>query len=184
MATDRRVWATERTWAIKGVSDRTRAAALEAAHAAGLTVGQWVEEVLARATEEARHPKPSPAGVEVTERINQRLRPVEEELGRIAARLASLEGRIDRGARPEPAVETAAPLSPVVEEPEASERAEAGPAGAPRKRPGRQRRELPEPVRLRIEELHRAGRSAYAISRELGISYPTVRAHMKSLEAE
>jgi hypothetical protein len=62
MATGRRVWATGRTWAIKGVSDRTRAAVLEAAHGAGLTVGEWVEQVLARATEEARHPKPSPAG--------------------------------------------------------------------------------------------------------------------------
>ncbi len=107
MATGRRAWATERTWAIKGVSDRTRAAVLEAAHGAGLTVGEWVEQGLARATEEAQHPKPSPAGVDVTERINQRLRPVEEELGRIAERLASLEGRIDRGGRPEPADETA-----------------------------------------------------------------------------
>lgn len=34
MATERRAWTTERTWAIKGVSDRTRDAALEAAHAA------------------------------------------------------------------------------------------------------------------------------------------------------
>ena len=181
MATDRRAWATERTWAIKGVSDRTRAAALKAAHGAGLTVGQWVEQVLARAAEEARYPKPSPAGAAVTELINQRLRPVEEELGRIAERLASLEGRIDRGGRPEPADETAAPPSPAVAEPEASERAEAGPAGAPRRRPGRQRRELPEPVRLRIEELHGAGRSMYAISKELGIPYSVVYAYVKAL---
>ena len=61
MATDRRAWAAERTWAIKGVSDRTRAAALEAAHGAGLTVGAWVEQVLARAAEEARHPRPPAA---------------------------------------------------------------------------------------------------------------------------
>lgn len=37
-----------RTWAIKGVSDRTRQAVLEAASAAGLTVGEWVEQALAR----------------------------------------------------------------------------------------------------------------------------------------
>ena len=136
MATGRRVWATERTWAIKGVSDRTRAAVLEAAHGAGLTVGQWVEQVLARATEEARHPKPSPAGAAVTERINQRLRPVEEELGRIAERLASLEGRIDRGGRPEPAGETAAPLSP-------RRRRGAGGERARRGRPSRRAEETP-----------------------------------------
>ncbi len=92
MATDRRAWATERTWAIKGISDGTRAAALEAAHAAGLTVGEWVDQALTRAAEEARHPKP-PAATreEVTGLLDERLRPIEEALGRIAERLASLE---------------------------------------------------------------------------------------------
>ena len=47
-----------RTWAIKGVSDRTRQAVLEAASAAGLTVGEWVEQALARAAEGARNPRP------------------------------------------------------------------------------------------------------------------------------
>ena len=47
-----------RTWAIKEVSDRTRQAVLEAASAAGLTVGEWVEQALARAAEEARNPRP------------------------------------------------------------------------------------------------------------------------------
>ena len=50
-----------RTWAIKGVSDRTRQAVLEAASAAGLTVGEWVEQARARAAEGARNPRP-PAG--------------------------------------------------------------------------------------------------------------------------
>ena len=44
--------------AIKGVSDRTRQAVLEAASAAGLTVGEWVEQALARAAEGARNPRP------------------------------------------------------------------------------------------------------------------------------
>ncbi len=43
------------------------------------------------------------------------------------------------------------------------------------KAPGR-RRGLAEEVRARIGELHRAGRSAYAISKELGVSYNAVRA--------
>ena len=92
MATDRRAWVAERPWAIKGVSDRTRAAALEVAHEAGLTVGAWLEQVLARATEEARHPKPAAATrEEVAGLLDERLQPVEETLGRIAERLASLE---------------------------------------------------------------------------------------------
>ena len=49
------------------------------------------------------------------------------------------------------------------------------------KAPGR--RGLPEEVSARIAELHRAGRSAYAISKELGVSYNTVRAHVRALEA-
>jgi hypothetical protein len=92
MATERRAWATERTWTIKGVSDRTREAVLEAAHAAGLTVGEWVDQALTRAAEEARHPKPLAATrEEVSGLLDARLRPVEEALGRIAERLASLE---------------------------------------------------------------------------------------------
>ncbi len=39
-----------------------------------------------------------------------------------------------------------------------------------------------EEVRARIEELHQAGRSAYAISKELGVSYGAVRARVKALE--
>ncbi len=50
-----------RTWAIRGVSDRTRDAALEAAYAEGLNVGEWIDQVLARAAEEARHPRPPAA---------------------------------------------------------------------------------------------------------------------------
>ncbi len=42
-----------RAWMIKGVSDETRDATLEAAHAAGLNVGEWIDRVLARAAAEA-----------------------------------------------------------------------------------------------------------------------------------
>jgi adenine-specific DNA glycosylase len=179
VAPDRRAWTAERTWAIKGVSDRTRAAALEAAHEAGLTVGEWVERVLARAAKEARHPRPAEIGTDVTELLNERLRPVEEELRRLAERLASLEGRIGREIRPEPADETAAPPSPA-QEPQARERAETSPVHAtpPRKTRG-PRRELPEEARARIDELHGAGRSIYAISKELEVPYSTVYAHVK-----
>jgi hypothetical protein len=179
MAIERRTWATERTWAIKGISDRTRAAALEAAHEAGLTVGEWVERVLAGAATAARHPKPPAAGTDGTELLNERLRPVEEELGRLSERVAALEEQVGRVAATEPPAETTAPPSPA-EEPEARERAETSPARAapPRKTRG-PRRELPEEARARIDELHGAGRSIYAISKELEVPYSTVYAHVK-----
>ena len=180
MATDRRAWTAERTWAIKGISDRTRAAALEAAHEAGLTVGEWVERILARAAKEAWGAKQVTAsGTDGAERLDERLRPIQDELRRIAERLASLEGRIDQGTRPEPVDKTAAPPSPA-EEPEARGPAETSPARAtsPRKTRG-PRRELPEEARARIDELHGAGRSIYAISKELDVPYSTVYAHMK-----
>ncbi len=50
--------ANGRIWAIKGISDRTRDAALEAGHGAGLNVGKWLDQVLATAAAEALHPKP------------------------------------------------------------------------------------------------------------------------------
>jgi hypothetical protein len=182
MATDRRAWTAERTWTIKGVSDRTRAATLEAAHEAQLTVGEWVEQVLARAAEEARHPRP-PALTreEVASLLDERLKPIAAALGQMAERRASFEGKTGREIRPEPVSGTAAPPPP----PEAEEISERPAAGleralAPRKAPGRR---LPEEVRARIEELHRAGRSAYAISKELGVSYTTVHNRVKALKA-
>ncbi len=80
--------ATDRVWAIRGVSDRTRAAVLEAAHGAGLTIGEWLDPVLARAVEEARHPRPPGA---TREDVAELLQPLEEALGRFTERLASLE---------------------------------------------------------------------------------------------
>ena len=164
-----------RVWAIRGVSDRTREAVLETAHDAGLTIGAWLDRVLARAVEEARHPEP-PAATreEVAEVVRAQLIP-------IAERLASLEERVSRGVGPEPTSAVAAAPPPVAAE-ESGEHPEAGlePAPAPEQPPGRGRR-LPEPVRLRIAELHRAGRSMSAISHELGVPYNTVYRHVKAL---
>jgi hypothetical protein len=179
MATDRRAWATERTWTIKGVSDRTRAAALEAAHEAQLTVGEWIDQVLARAAEEARHPRPPAATPEDVAGVVREL--LSEQLAPIAERLAALEAEIGRQAATVSIGERAVAASPVAAE-ESSERPEAGleRALAPKKARGRR---LPEEVRARIEELHRAGRSAYAISKELGVAYTTVHKRVQALEA-
>ena len=37
-----------RVWAVKGVSDHTRDAAREAAQAAGLAIGDWIDRALAK----------------------------------------------------------------------------------------------------------------------------------------
>ena len=99
--------AGDRTWAIKGVRDETRDAVREAAHEAGLAIGEWVDRALARAVEEARHPRP-PAATreEVTEAMREllgrQLLPLLETLNGLAERLASLEGAVGRRTRPEP----------------------------------------------------------------------------------
>jgi hypothetical protein len=170
MATSRRTWATERTWTIKGVSDRTRAAALEAAHEAQLTVGEWVEQVLARAAKEVRHPRPPAATQEEVAGVVREL--LSEPLASIAERLAALEANTRR---------QAVATSPAEAE-ETGEPPEAGLKRALAPETARGRR-LPEEVGARIEELHRAGRSAYAISKELGVSYSTVHKRVKALEA-
>ncbi len=68
--------ATARTWAIKGVSDQTRDAVHEAARAEGLAVGEWVDKALAKAAEEALHPRPPAATREdVAEVVREQLSP-------------------------------------------------------------------------------------------------------------
>ena len=150
---------TTRTWTIKGVSDRTRDVVYEATRAEGLAVGEFLDRALAKAAEEALHPKPPAATREDVAEV------VREQLAPVITRLETLEGRT--GARP-----------PI-------ERADVGPAPRAKvrgKAPGRPRRGLPKEVQARIEELHRAGRSAYAISKEHGVSYKTVRARLQALE--
>ncbi|HEU4560186.1 MAG TPA: hypothetical protein VFS20_20215 [Longimicrobium sp.] len=77
---------------VAGFSMSPAAGFLMSFDTAGLTVGAWLDRVLARVAEEARHPKP-PAATreEVSGLLAERLRPVEETLGQIAERLASLE---------------------------------------------------------------------------------------------
>jgi hypothetical protein len=79
-----------RTWAIKGVSDRTRDAVLEAAHAEGLMVGEWVDRALAKAAEEARHPQPPAASREDVAEVVREL---------LDERLAALTDRVERTTR-------------------------------------------------------------------------------------
>ncbi len=89
--------ANGRVWAIKGVSDRTRAAVLEAAHGAGLTVGEWLDQILATAAAEALHPRPPAASrEEVAELLAARLGPVEAAVGRLAERFVALEAKMDQ----------------------------------------------------------------------------------------
>ena len=94
----------DRTWTIKGVSDRTRDAVYEATRAEGLTIGAWIDRALAKAAAEALRPQP-PAATreEVAGLIDVRLGPIGEALGRIADRLAALENKVDRRPGPTPA---------------------------------------------------------------------------------
>ena len=90
-----------RTWTIKGVGDGTREAVLDAALAADLTVGEWVERALARAAEEARHPRPPAASraevAEVVQRaVAEGLRPVVERLEQLERKTARLVRTVER----------------------------------------------------------------------------------------
>ncbi len=165
--------ATVRTWTIKGVSDRTRAAVSEATQAEGLTLGEWIDRALTKAADEALHPKPPAATREDVAEV------VREQLAPILARLEALEGKADQAAEPDvPTADAATARAPV-------KQTDVGPARAAvqGEAPGRPRRGLAEGVQGRIEELHRAGRSAYAISKELGVAYTTVHRRVKALEA-
>jgi hypothetical protein len=75
-----------RGWAISGISDRTREAAVTAADAAGVPVGAWVEQALRQALEAKAEPA-RPEGVELDELeamvrrvVAEELRPVKEAL--------------------------------------------------------------------------------------------------------
>jgi hypothetical protein len=49
------------SWTIKGVHEATREAVREAAAEAEMVIGEWVDQALGRAAEEALHPSPPPA---------------------------------------------------------------------------------------------------------------------------
>jgi hypothetical protein len=76
-----------RGWAISGISDQTREAAMAAADAAGMPVGTWVEQALCQALDANTQPN-SPEGVGIDELeamvrrvVAEELRPVKEALG-------------------------------------------------------------------------------------------------------
>ncbi len=75
-----------RGWAISGISDETREAAMAAADAAGIPVGTWVEQALRQALEAEAEPVRL-EGVELEELeamvrrvVAEELRPVKEAL--------------------------------------------------------------------------------------------------------
>jgi hypothetical protein len=75
-----------RGWAISGIGEQTREAAMAAADAAGMPVGAWVEQALRQALEGEAEPAP-PEGVEIDELeamvrrvVAEELRPVKEAL--------------------------------------------------------------------------------------------------------
>jgi hypothetical protein len=81
-----------RGWAISGIGDQTREAAMAAADAAGMPVGVWVERALRQALEAKAEPA-APEGVEIDELEAMVRRVVAEELGSMREALARLEAR-------------------------------------------------------------------------------------------
>jgi hypothetical protein len=79
-----------RGWAISGISDRTREAAMAAADAAGIPVGVWIEQALRQALEAKAEPAPS-EGVELDELEAMVRRVVAEELQPVKEALAHSE---------------------------------------------------------------------------------------------
>src|SRR3954465_146809 len=84
-----------RGWAIGGVSDQTREAAMGAADAAGMPVGAWIEQALRQALEAKAEPPP-PEGVEIDELeavvrrvVAGELQPVREARARSGAAVSS-----------------------------------------------------------------------------------------------
>ena len=77
-----------RGWAISGISDQTREAAVAAADAAGMPVGAWVERALRQALEAKAEPgQPEGVGIDELEAMVRRvvaeeLAPVREALTR------------------------------------------------------------------------------------------------------
>src|SRR3954447_12276295 len=90
-----------RGWAISGIGDQVREAAMAAADAAGVPVGEWVEQALRQALEAKAEPA-RPEGVEIDELeamvrrvVAEELRPVRKALvhpGTTAAPSSSADG--------------------------------------------------------------------------------------------
>ena len=105
-----------RGWAISGIGDQTREAALAAADEAGMPIGAWVERALRQALEAKAEPA-QPEGVELGELEAMVRRVVAEALRPLSAALL---------ARPEA---TAAPPSPAEGSPLRAVRERLGGAG-------------------------------------------------------
>ena len=83
-----------RGWAISGIGDQVREAAMAAADAAGMPVGAWVEQALRQALEAKAEPA-RPEGVEIDELeamvrrvVAEELRPVKEALAHAGTTVA------------------------------------------------------------------------------------------------
>jgi hypothetical protein len=90
-----------RGWAISGIGDQVREAAMVAADEAGMPVAAWVEQALRQALEAKAEPAP-PEGVELGELeamvrrvVAEELRPVKEALARLGT--ATAPSPIDGG---------------------------------------------------------------------------------------
>jgi hypothetical protein len=82
-----------RGWAISGISDQTREAAMAAADAADMPVGAWVEQALRQALEAKAEPT-QPEGVEIDELETMVRRVVAEELRPMKDALAHAGGTV------------------------------------------------------------------------------------------
>ncbi len=86
-------------WSVKGVSDTARRAARDAADAAGMNLGEWLNQVIATANEQANEPPPQPAP---PPQVDPSAFPSEPDFSpaspvvipRVAEAIATLEGRI------------------------------------------------------------------------------------------
>jgi hypothetical protein len=87
-----------RGWAISGIGDQVREAAMAAADEAGMPVSAWVERALLQALEAKAEPT-QPEGVEIDELEAMVRRVVAEELGPVRGVL----GRLEALAAPGPA---------------------------------------------------------------------------------
>jgi len=65
-------------WTITGVSDETREAVTAAAKAAGMPIGAWVEQALAKALKEGLEPPQSLTAEQVREIVAKEVAPVRE----------------------------------------------------------------------------------------------------------
>jgi len=72
-------------WTIIGVSDETREAAKNAAKAAGMPIGAWVEQALAKALREGLEPPQTLTAEQVREIVAEEIAPVREAIQHPAA---------------------------------------------------------------------------------------------------